>query len=141
MYVLPTVQGHLMTSKRPHIACDGKRPHIASDHCDLVRVYAFKILTSATVFLLVRTQSSPFEAWSGSVYGHTCYAYCQKVLPCLFLPFQSIHLHFFQNLSEFFPVLACRIKLVTLLDVGSRVECPRHTNRLQKHDLWKDDDL
>ena len=53
---------------------------------------------------------SPFKAWSRSVYSHTCYAYCQEVLPCLFLPFQSIHLHFFQNLSQFFPVLACRIK-------------------------------
>ena len=53
---------------------------------------------------------SPFQAWSRSVYSHTCYAYCQGFLPCLFLPFQSIRLHFFQNLSQFFPVLACRIK-------------------------------
>ena len=45
---------------------------------------------------------SSFQAWSRSVYSHTCYAYCQGVLPCLFLPFQSIHLHFFQNLSQFF---------------------------------------
>ena len=43
----------------------------------------------------------PFIAWSRSVYSHTCYAYCQGFLPCLFLPFQSIHLHFFQNLSRF----------------------------------------
>ena len=49
---------------------------------------------------------SPFIAWSRSVYSHTCYAYCQGFLPCLFLPFQSIHLHFFRNLSRFFPVLA-----------------------------------
>ena len=53
---------------------------------------------------------SPFQAWSRSVYSHTCCAYCQGFLPCLFLPFQSIHLHFFQNLSQFFPVLACGIK-------------------------------
>ena len=34
-------------------------------------------------------------------------AYCQGFLSCLFLHFQSIHLHFFfQNLSRFFPVLA-----------------------------------
>ena len=38
---------------------------------------------------------SPFKAWSRSVYSHTCYAYCQGFLPCLFLPFRSIHLHFF----------------------------------------------
>ena len=38
---------------------------------------------------------SPFKAWSRSVYSHTCYAYCQGFLPRLFLPFQSIHLHFF----------------------------------------------
>ena len=49
---------------------------------------------------------SPVIALSRSVYSHTCYAYCQGFFPCLFLPFQSIHLHFFQNLSRFFPVLA-----------------------------------
>ena len=49
---------------------------------------------------------SPFKAWSRSVYSHTCYAYCQGFLSCLFLHFRSIHLHFFQNLSQFFPVLA-----------------------------------
>ena len=49
---------------------------------------------------------SPFKVWSRSVYSHTCYAYCQEFLPRLFLPFRSIHLHFFQNLSQFFPVLA-----------------------------------
>ena len=49
---------------------------------------------------------SPFKAWSRSVYSYTCYAYCQWFLPCLFLPFRSIHLHFFQNLSWFFPMLA-----------------------------------
>ena len=49
---------------------------------------------------------SLFKAWSSSVYSHTCYAYCQGFLPYLFLPFGSIHLPFFQNLSRFFPVLA-----------------------------------
>ena len=49
---------------------------------------------------------SPFKVWSRSVFSHTCYAYCQGVLPGLFLPFRSIHQHFFQNLSQFFPVLA-----------------------------------
>ena len=38
---------------------------------------------------------SPFIAWSRSVYSHTCCAYCQGFLPCLFLAFWSIHLHFF----------------------------------------------
>ena len=59
---------------------------------------------------------SPFKAWSRSVYSHTCYAYCHGFLPCLFRPFRSIHLHFFQNLSRFFrcwlwtqiPVLSAR---------------------------------
>ena len=50
---------------------------------------------------------SPVKAWSRSVYSHTCYTYCQGFLPCLFLPFRSIHvLHLFQNLSRHFPVLA-----------------------------------
>ena len=45
---------------------------------------------------------SPFRAWSRSVYSHTCYAYCQGFLPCLFLPFGSIHLHFSKTSSDFF---------------------------------------
>ena len=45
---------------------------------------------------------SPFKAWSRSVYSHTCYAYCPRFLPCLSLPFRSIHLHFFKNLSPIF---------------------------------------
>ena len=45
---------------------------------------------------------SPFKAWSRSVYSHTCYTHCQGFLLCLLLPFRSIHLHFFQNLSWFF---------------------------------------
>ena len=45
---------------------------------------------------------SRFKAWCRSVYSHTCYAYCQGFLACLFLPFQSIHLHFFQNSLDFF---------------------------------------
>ena len=57
---------------------------------------------------LVRTQSLkvlPFKPGVGQ-YSHTCYAYCQGFLPCIFLHFRSIYLHFFQNLSRFFPVLA-----------------------------------
>ena len=45
---------------------------------------------------------SPFKTWSRSVYSLTYYTYCLGFLPCLFLPFQSIHLLFFQNLSRFF---------------------------------------
>ena len=47
---------------------------------------------------------SPFKAWSRLVYSYTCYAYCQGFLTCLFLPFRSIHLHFFLTLSQFFSV-------------------------------------
>ena len=43
----------------------------------------------------------PFKAWSRSVYSHTCYAYWQGFLPCLLLPFRSIHLHFLRNPSRF----------------------------------------
>ena len=50
-------------------------------------------------------KGSPFKAGSRSVYCHACYTYCQGVLPC-FLSFQSIHLHFFQNFSRVFHVLA-----------------------------------
>ena len=50
---------------------------------------------------LLKTLSLSFKAWSRSVYSRTRYAYCQGFLPFLFLPFQSIHLHFFQNLLIF----------------------------------------
>ena len=91
---------------------------------------------------------SPFEAWSRSVYSHTCYTYCQGFIPCLFLPFWSIHLHSFQNLSQFVPLLAVantsscvspQNKIDHPLDAGSRVECLRNINRLKKHDFWYDD--
>ena len=90
---------------------------------------------------------SPFKALSRSVYSHTCYTYCQGFIPCLFLPFWSIHLHSFQNLSRVFPVLAGltpvsvwsrriqdRSSCLSLqtIDAGSRVECPRNINRFQK---------
>ena len=53
-----------------------------------------------------KLKRSPFKAWSRAVYSHTCYAYCQNFLPYLFLPFRSIHLHFFQKpLPICFPVL------------------------------------
>ena len=66
---------------------------------------------------------SPFKDWSRSVYSHTCYAYCQEFLPRLFLPFQSIHMHFFPKTSpDFF--------LRWLW---------RNINRLKKRDLWYDD--
>ena len=49
---------------------------------------------------------SPFGAWSRSVYSHTCYAYCQRFLSCLFLPFWSIHFHFSKT-SPDFPCVGC----------------------------------
>ena len=44
---------------------------------------------------------SPSKAWSRSVYSHTCYAYCQGFLSCLFLHFRSIHLHFSETSPDF----------------------------------------
>ena len=61
---------------------------------------------------LVRTQSlnvlplKPGIQVHRSVYSHTCYAYCQGFLPRFFLPFQSIHLHFFQKPLPILLVLA-----------------------------------
>ena len=52
---------------------------------------------------------SLIKAWSRSVYSPACYTYCQEFLPCQFLPFWSIHLHFDQNLSQVFHVLAAAI--------------------------------
>ena len=44
---------------------------------------------------------SPFKARSKSVSSHTCYAYCQGFLSCLFLHFRSIHLHFSKTSPDF----------------------------------------
>ena len=91
---------------------------------------------------------SPFKAWSRSVYSHTCYAYCQRFLTCLFLPFQCIHLHLFQNLSRFFPMLAVANASSCVgpqskigLPAGCRFPCgcPRNINRRKRHVLWYDD--
>ena len=49
---------------------------------------------------------SPCKAWSRSVYSHTCYAYCQGFLPCLYLPFRSIQLHF-SKISPDFSCVGC----------------------------------
>ena len=49
-----------------------------------------------------RLKGSPCNDWSRSVYSHTCYAYCQGFLPCHFLPFRYIHMHFFQTSPEVF---------------------------------------
>ena len=54
---------------------------------------------------------SPFKAWSKSVYSHTCYAYCQGFLSCLFLHFRSIHLHFSKPLP-IFPCVGCGLHMV-----------------------------
>ena len=58
---------------------------------------------------LVRTQSLnvlPLNSGVGQYIAIHCYAYCQVFIPCLFPHFRSAHLHFFLNLSRFFPVLA-----------------------------------
>ena len=54
---------------------------------------------------LVRTQSLivlPLKSGVGQCMATHCYTYCHGFLPRLFLPFRSIHLHFFKNLSRYF---------------------------------------
>ena len=89
---------------------------------------------------------SPFIAWSRSVLSHTCYTYCQGFLPHLFLPYRSIHLLFFQNLSQFFPVLAVANTGSCVgpqnkigHPAGSRVECSRNIDKLKNIGLWYED--
>ena len=59
---------------------------------------------------LVRTQSLnvlPLKPGVGQCIAiHATFTARDFFLACLFLHFRSIHLHFFQNLSRFFPVLA-----------------------------------
>ena len=46
-------------------------------------------------------EGSTFKTWGRSVYSHTWYASCQRFLPCLFLPFRSIYLHFSKTSPDF----------------------------------------
>ena len=59
---------------------------------------------------LVRTQSLNVLPWKPGVGQyiaiHATLTAMDLFLFCLFLHFQSIHLHFFRNLFRFFPVLA-----------------------------------
>ena len=70
--------------------------------CSGERDTEFKVTSDKNTEL----KDSPFKACCRSLYSNACYAYCQGFLPHSFLPFQSIHLHFFQNLSKVFPMLA-----------------------------------
>ena len=45
---------------------------------------------------------SRFKAWSRSIYSHTCYAYCQGFLPCLFLPSGTFTCIFSKTSPNFF---------------------------------------
>ena len=58
---------------------------------------------------LVRTRSLnvlPLKLEVGQYIAVHATLTAKKILPCFFLLFQSIHLHFFQNLSRFFCALA-----------------------------------
>ena len=84
---------------------------------------------------------SPFKAWGGSVYSHTCLLPGFSSLLISTLPVHS-SAFFSKTTPDFFlrwpwlkpvPVWACGRKQVALLDAGSRVECPRNVNRLKKN--------
>ena len=64
---------------------------------------------------------SPFKAWSRSAYSHICNVYCQKFLPCLFLLFRSIQLHFFQTPPDFSS--GCAEHMVPVNKIGHSAEC------------------
>ena len=74
--------------------------YIISDQFTAGSPRSGKLRTQKWKSHLVRTQRLNVLPLK-SVYSHTCYAYCQGFLSCLFLPLRSIHLHFFQNLSWF----------------------------------------
>ena len=95
--LIPAVQSQCCSNNRPLLMT----PHWGAADAEI------KVPSGENTEL----KHSPFQAWSRSVYSHTCYAYCQGVLPCLFLPFQSIHLHFFQNLSQFFSCVGLQSKI------------------------------
>ena len=93
-----------------------------------------ELWTQKLKFHLVRTQSLnvfPLKPGTGQYIP-----YMLRLLPGIFsLLISTLPVHspaFFSKTSpdSFVPVQARRIKLVTLLDAGSRVQCPRNINRL-----------
>ena len=53
-------------------------------------------------------EGSPYKAWSRSVYGHTCYAYCQGFLSFLLISTLSVHSPaFFPKPLPIFPCVGC----------------------------------
>ena len=88
---------HTCTCMRSHTVTKKKLLHAASPHSGELRTQKSSPSGENTDF-----KSSPFKAWSRSVYSHTCYTYCQWFLPCLFLTLPVHSPAFFPNLSRFF---------------------------------------
>ena len=68
-----------------------------------------------------------------------------RLLPGIsFLLILTLPVHspaFFPKPLPIFSCVGLQNKIGHPADAGSRVEYPRHINRLRKHDLWNDDDL
>ena len=95
---------------------------------------------------------SPFKALRRSIHSHTCYAYCQGFLPCLFLHFRPFTCIFSKTSPDFF---LCWFWLTHGSCVGPqnkighpawcRFPCwmPEEYKQAQKtttkHDLWYDE--
>ena len=67
---------------------------------------------------------SPFKAWSRSVYSHTCYAYRQGFLSCLFLHFRSIHLHYFSKTSPDFSLCWLWLRHGSCVGLQNKIDHP-----------------
>ena len=84
--------------------------HKISKCCRVVKPRSGELRTQKLKSHLVRTQSLnvvPLKPGVGQyIATHATLTARDFFLSCLFLHFRSIHLHFFQNLSRFFPVLA-----------------------------------
>ena len=93
---------------------------------------------------LVRPQSLnvlPFKPGVGQYIAIHATLTAREFFHAYFYPSSPSTCIFSKTSPNFFPVLACRIGWVTLLDAGSHVDCLRRVDRLGRHDLWKDDDL
>ena len=110
-----------------------------------------ELRTQKLKFHLVRTRSLnvlPLKPGIGQYIAMHATLTAMDFFLAYFYPSGPFTCIFFQNLSQFFPVLvvanngSCvgpQNKIGHPVDAGSRVECPRNINRLKKHDLCYDD--
>ena len=84
-FFLPSLEASLLVMFFCFVFVPSPHAVISWPHSGELWTQKFKVPSDENTDL----KRSPFKAWSRSVYSHTCYAFCQGFLLCLFVPFGS----------------------------------------------------